>query len=195
MSVCEFQEHAGNCAHIAAVLHVETKSNNGPNEAGKEGGGHSCVFSGQKIAGLTKQCAWTHHHGESGLVFQLFQMYWVAWFPESLQCLMVATLVIRLAWSNKLLMNSALITWMLTNFMWSFPMFELRKALSFLFSLWNFHQKHFEHSAHFHCSVPKLEAQLNTNVCIRQMHFCVNYRGRGCVRDCLFCHVWHRICT
>ena len=44
MSECEFQEHAGNCALIAAVLHAETKSNNGPNEAGKEGGGPLTCF-------------------------------------------------------------------------------------------------------------------------------------------------------
>ena len=139
-------------------------------------GDHSCVFSGQKIAGLSKQCAWAQHHGEWGLVFQLFQMYWVAWLPESLQCLVVATLVIRLAWRNKLLMNNALITWMLKNFMWSFPTFELRKALSFLFSL-----KHFEHCTYFQCSVPKLEAQLNKNVCIKTNAFLCSLQGkRGC---------------
>jgi len=48
MSVCEFQEHAGNCAVIAAVLRVETKSNNGPNEAGKEGGGPQLCFQWPK---------------------------------------------------------------------------------------------------------------------------------------------------
>jgi hypothetical protein len=79
--VCEFQERAGNFALIAAVLHAETESNNGPNEAGREGGGPQLCFQWQKIAGLTKQCAWTQHHGESGLVFQLFQMYWVDWLP------------------------------------------------------------------------------------------------------------------
>jgi len=44
LEVHVFQEHAGNCALIAAVLHAETESNNGPNEAGKES-----VFSGQKL--------------------------------------------------------------------------------------------------------------------------------------------------
>jgi hypothetical protein len=34
-------------------------------------------------------------------------MYWVAGLPESLQSLLVATLI-HLAWGNKLLINSAL---------------------------------------------------------------------------------------
>jgi hypothetical protein len=102
-------------------------------------GDHSCL-QWPKITGLIKQGAWTQHHSESGLVFQLFQMYWVAGLPESLECLLVATLVIHLAWGNKLLMNSALtvkkilklgITWMLTNFMWSFPNLNWEKHLAF----------------------------------------------------------------
>jgi hypothetical protein len=130
-------------------------------------------------------------------------MYWVAGLPEALQCLLVATMVIHLAWRNKLLMNIAPTVKKLLcgdhlnayELYVSFPTFELRKALSILFSLWNFHQKHFEHSTCLQCIVPKLEAQLNTNVCIRQTHFCMNYRGRGGVRDCLFCHVWQCVCT
>lgn len=48
VSECEFQDHVGNCALIAAVLHGETKSNNAPNEAGKGVGDHSLLFIGQK---------------------------------------------------------------------------------------------------------------------------------------------------
>jgi hypothetical protein len=57
VSECEFQEHDGNCALIAAVLRPETESNNEPNEAGKEGGGPQPCFQWSKIAGLTKQYA------------------------------------------------------------------------------------------------------------------------------------------
>lgn len=105
----ESYRHSGNDALIVAISLPETRNNWGPNWRRKKGGGTQLYFKQPKIAALTKQCMLVQCHGQStGPNSAIVLILLVDLLLQMLQNFLVVMLLNRLAWRNKLLMNSTL---------------------------------------------------------------------------------------